>query len=156
MSEHGLRGGTESDRRLILEKHHQYLVANAEFDWPTLRDELWSAAPDTVFFNLNGHTYRGRDHWIRLWQFYKGQLQSGFWEPYEIGGIVTGELATVWCHRRTKAAWVGGNPRPDGKAHEDRAFISRSTMVFHKEDGDWRVVHVHFSEHADGPRPGGV
>ena len=24
--------------------------------------------------------------------------------------------------------------------------MSRSTMVFHKENGEWRVVHVHFSE----------
>jgi hypothetical protein len=29
-------------------------------------------------------------------------------------------------------------------------------MVFRKEDGDWRVVHVHFSEAATTPRPGGV
>ena len=34
--------------------------------------------------------------------------------------------------------------------------ITRSTMVFRKEDGDWRVVHVHFSEAATTPRPGGV
>jgi hypothetical protein len=29
-------------------------------------------------------------------------------------------------------------------------------MVFRKEDADWRVVHVHFSEAAATPRPGGV
>jgi hypothetical protein len=29
-------------------------------------------------------------------------------------------------------------------------------MVFRKEDEDWRVVHVHFSEAATTPRPGGI
>ena len=156
MSENAVRGGTESDRRIVLDKHQKYLEANAVFDWVTLRDQLWSASSDTVFFNLNGHTYRGRDHWIKLWQFYKDQLTSGFWTPYDIGGVVTDDMATIWCHRKTKAAWVGSDPRPDGKAHDDRAFISRSTMVFQKEGDDWRVVHVHFSEHADTQRPGGI
>ena len=35
-------------------------------------------------------------------------------------------------------------------------FMSRSTIVFHKEDGRWRVVHAHFSEGGIGARPGGV
>jgi ketosteroid isomerase-like protein len=29
-------------------------------------------------------------------------------------------------------------------------------MVFRKENGDWRVVHTHFSESSAGERPGGV
>jgi hypothetical protein len=29
-------------------------------------------------------------------------------------------------------------------------------MVFHKEKGDWRVVHAHFSQAGSGERPGGV
>ncbi|MEA2944511.1 MAG: hypothetical protein QOD09_5040 [Bradyrhizobium sp.] len=156
LSEPVLRGGSASDRQIILQKHQKYLVANAEFDWVTLHDQLWSASPDSVFFNLNGHTYRGRDQWVRLWKFYKDQLTSGYWTPYDIGGVVTDDMATVWCHRKTKVAWVGSTPRPDGKAHEDRSMISRSTMVFQKEAGDWRVVHVHFSEHTDTPRPGGI
>ena len=35
-------------------------------------------------------------------------------------------------------------------------FISRSTMVFRKENGDWRVVHAHFSPASAAARPGGV
>jgi hypothetical protein len=29
-------------------------------------------------------------------------------------------------------------------------------MVFRKEEGDWHVVHVHFSPASEAPRPGGV
>ena len=43
--------------------------------------------------------------------------------------------------------WLGANPAE---------FITRSTMVFRKEAGEWRVVHVHFSEASSGERPGGV
>lgn len=156
MVESGFLGGSESDRKVVLDKHQKYLEANAEFDWITLRDQLWSAADEGVFFNLNGHTYRGREQWVRLWQFYKDQLTSGFWTPYDFGGVIADDLATVWCHRKTVVAWSGNDPRPDGKAHTDREFISRSTMVFRKESGDWRVIHVHFSEHAETARPGGI
>ena len=26
--------------------------------------------PTNVFFNMNGHTYVGLEHWTRLWQYY--------------------------------------------------------------------------------------
>ena len=40
--------------------------------------------------------------------------------------------------------------------YQGQTFISRSTMVFHKENGAWRVVHAHFSVGDFGERPGGV
>lgn len=148
-------GGSESDRKKVLEKHHEYLEANSKFDWETLRDRIWSPLPEAVFFNLNGHTYQGRDHWVKLWQYYLNHLTTGEWIPYDIGGTVGEDLAVVWCHRKTKMKWVGTDPRP-GDRHQDRNFISRSTMVFRKEAGEWRVVHVHFSEASEGERPGGI
>jgi ketosteroid isomerase-like protein len=45
---------------------------------------------------------------------------------------------------------------PPAARRDGSDFMSRSTMVFRKEDGDWRVVHVHFSEASTAPRPGGV
>ncbi|HEY3848466.1 MAG TPA: hypothetical protein VGL95_15270, partial [Acetobacteraceae bacterium] len=66
-----LVGGSPADQQRLLERLHEYLDLNARFDWTGLQD-LWSAAPEAVFFNLNGHTYKGREHWTRLWQFYQG------------------------------------------------------------------------------------
>ena len=57
-----LVGGTEADRSRVLERVHEYLEANASFDWGQLQD-IWSGAPEAVFFNLNGHTYKGREQW---------------------------------------------------------------------------------------------
>src|SRR5215469_9940048 len=59
-----LVGGSEADRSRVLERVHEYLEANASFDWGRLQD-IWSGAPEAVFFNLNGHTYKGREHWTR-------------------------------------------------------------------------------------------
>jgi ketosteroid isomerase-like protein len=149
-----LVGGSAADRRRVLERMDEYLDINARFDWVKLQD-MWSAAPEAVFFNLNGHTYKGREHWTRLWQFYQGNVASRYWTPFDVGGVVSDDLAVVWCERHTKSEWVGNEPPPAARRYGTE-FISRSTMVFRKEEGDWRVVHVHFSEASTAPRPGGV
>ncbi len=149
-----LIGGTEDDRRRVLERMHEYHDANARFDWRTLQD-VWSGSPEAVFFNLNGHTYRGREHWTRLWQFYEPNVRGGYWTPSDVGGVVSAELAIVWCERQTRSDWVGQGPPPAARRY-GVDFVSRSTMVFRKENGDWRVVHVHFSEASTAPRPGGI
>ena len=149
-----LVGGSPEDRRRLLEQMDEYLDANARFDWVKLQD-IWSSAPEAVFFNLNGHTYQGREHWTQLWQFYQNNVKSSYWTPFDVGGVVNGDLAIVWCERHTKSEWVGQGPPPAARRY-GLEFISRSTMVFRKEAGDWRVVHVHFSEASTAPRPGGV
>ncbi len=153
MDETQLVGGTAEDRARLLERMDEYLDANGRFDWEQLQD-IWSGAPEAVFFNLNGHTYKGRAHWTRLWQYYKDNVASGYWTPFEVGGVVNGDLAVIWCERQTRSEWVGNDPIPSRPYGKD--FVSRSTMVFRKEDGDWRVVHVHFSPASEAPRPGGV
>jgi ketosteroid isomerase-like protein len=155
MSETSLVGGSKADRERILQLHEDYIDANTRFDWQKL-EPIWSAAPEALFFNLNGHTYQGRDHWIRLWRFYGQNVQSSYWTPFDTGGVVSDDMAVVWCHRRTKRNWTGKEPPPRDIHYGGDEFITRSTMVFRKEDGDWRVVHTHFSEASAGPRPGGV
>ena len=149
-----LSGGSAADRTAILMKFQAYLVANSDMDWESLQ-EIWSADPKAVFFNLNGNTYTGREHWTRLWQYYKPRVTNGVWEPFDLGGVVTGDMAVVWCHRRTWYKWVSDGPMDAGRRPE-RNSTSRSTMVFRKEQDDWRVVHVHFSTASEDPRPGGI
>jgi len=65
-------------------------------------------------------------------------------------------MAVIWCHRETRRQWVGKDQPPRDIHYAGERFITRSTMVFHREGGDWRVVHAHFSEADSGPRPGGI
>ncbi len=155
MTEAKLTGGSAEDRAAILALHERYIDVNARFDWENLQP-IFSAEPDAVFFNLNGHTYNGREHWTRLWKFYGANVQSSYWTPYDIGGTVNGDLAVVWCHRKTRRQWTGSEPPPRDLHYDNSEFVSRSTMVFRKEGGQWRVVHAHFSPADAGPRPGGV
>lgn len=46
-----LVGGSEADRLRVLDRVHEYLEANASFDWGQLQD-IWSSAPEAVFFNF--------------------------------------------------------------------------------------------------------
>lgn len=147
-------GGSETDRARILAAHQAYLDANAAFDDKALRP-IWSADPTNVFFNMNGHTYVGLEHWSRLWRYYSQNLETGQWEPFDMKVIVRGDMAVVTCHRRTKTRWKGA-PGERPVWHVDKSFISRSTMVLLRQDGHWKTVHVHFSEARDTPRPGNV
>jgi ketosteroid isomerase-like protein len=153
MSAVRLNGGSAADQKRILERLDEYLVANANFDSAAVQ-HIWSGAADAVFFNLNGHTYHGREHWARLWQYYRDKVESSYWTPFDIGGVVGADLAVVWCHRHTRSEWQSGDPMPSRPYGTD--FVSRATMVFRKEDGDWRVVHAHFSPASNAPRPGGI
>src|SRR5260370_1384963 len=113
MPEANLVGGSERDREQILQLHADYIDANARFDWRKL-EPIWSPAPEAVFFNLNGHTYKGREHWVRLWKFYGQNLQSSYWTPVDLGGVLSDAIARAWCHRRTKRHWTGAATRRIG------------------------------------------
>jgi len=147
-------GGSEADRRRVLELQQAYLEANASFDWGAL-DKIWSHRPDSVFFNMNGHTYVGLAHWTELWKYYRERIDTGLWVPYDMKVVIRGDMAVATCHRRTQRKWKGSEAeRPP--EHVDKSFVSRSTMVMVREDGDWKTIHVHFSEASPGARPGGI
>jgi ketosteroid isomerase-like protein len=138
-----------------MQLHEDYIDANARFDWQKLTP-IWSSAPEATFFNLNGHTYNGREHWVRLWKYYVQHVKSSYWRPFDIGGFVGGDMAVVWCHRKTQRNWTGTDKPPEDIHYAGDEFTSRSTLVFRKENGEWSVVHAHFSEARKGDRPGGV
>ncbi len=154
-SEARISGGSDADRKALLALHERYLVANGTFDWPAIKP-LWSEAPHATFFNLNGHTYNGAAHWSRLWAFYGKNVKGSYWTPYDVGGEIGGDMAVIWCHRRCRREWTGTGKPPRDLHYQGQEFMSRSTLVFHREDGQWRVVHAHFSEGGVGERPGGV
>src|SRR5436305_14661237 len=149
MDENQLVGGSANDRLRLLERLHEYLEVNARFDWEKLPD-LWSSAPEGLFFNLNGHTYKGREQWTRLWQFYQQNVASSYWTPFDIGGVVSDDLAVVWCHRHTRSDWPG-NEAPVGPLPYWAEPIIPPRMDIRKYESHSGVVHGHFCE--DGIKP---
>jgi len=156
MSDAKIVGGSTADRKELLALHEQYLVANGKFDWPAI-EPIWSKAQHATFFNLNGHTYNGAAHWSRLWAFYGKNVKGSYWTPFDIAGEIKGDMAVIWCHRDTQRNWVGTTAQPPRDLnYQGQQFLSRSTIVFHREDGAWKVVHAHFSVGDSGERPGGI
>ena len=142
MTDANLVGGSADDRRRLLQLHADYIDVNARFDWAGL-EPIWSAAQEATFFNLNGHTYRGRDHWIRLWKFYGQNVRSSYWTPYDIGGVVSDSQAVIWCHRSTRRTWTGAEPPPADLHYDGTTFV---TPLDHGVPQGGRRV-------ARGPRP---
>src|SRR6186713_356918 len=94
MDEAKLTGGSEDDRKEILRLHEKYIDVNTRFDWEGLTP-IYSPSPEATYFNLNGHTYNTREHWLRLWKFYGQNVASTYWTPFDIGGAVTGDRGVV-------------------------------------------------------------
>lgn len=148
--------GSEADRKRVAEQQQNYLEANATFDWERLKT-VFSREDYATYFNLNGHTYEGRAHWIELWKFYKTRVETGYWPPYDLKGAISGNLATIWCFRKTHNKWIGSEPLPNSGGRTSADNVTRSTMVFEKKDGDWMCIHVHFSDSKIGEtRPGDI
>jgi ketosteroid isomerase-like protein len=146
-------GGTAADRARLLEVHQMYLAANG-WDTTTLR-KIWSDNPTSMFFNLNGHTYVGLEHWLRLWDFYGPRMKTvAPWVSFDMKVIIRGDMAVISCHRTSQVKWEG-ETAPE-KGWMEKELRSRSTEVFVKERGDWKLVHAHFSVAGDGERPGGI
>src|SRR5260370_21301818 len=116
MLEVNVVGGSERDRGQILKLHADYIDANARFDWGKL-EPIWSPAPEAVFFNLNGHTYKGREHWVRPWKFYGQNVQASYWTPFDLRVVVSDHIAVIWCHRRTKRPSTAPPPPPHHLPH---------------------------------------
>src|SRR2546422_5186170 len=109
-------GGSATDRARILEVHQAYLDANSTFDWKALKP-IWSDDPTNVFFNMNGHTYVGLEHWSRLWQYYAQHKEGGWREPFDVKVILRGDMAVGTVHRKTASSWAAETCKPDAQHH---------------------------------------
>jgi hypothetical protein len=146
-------GGSEVERRRLLELHQIYLDANAKLDTELL-STVWRDDPSAVYFNLNGHTYVGLNQWKRLWRHYKTQFETVEpWVPTHVKVLIRGDMAVITCERTCRLRWIGDEPPA---SFSDKPLPSRSTQVYVRENGDWRVVHAHFSPANEGPRPGSI
>jgi len=145
------RGGTEADRNALMKLYYQYWLANDVFDGSELR-KIWSADPESVFFNTNGHAYYGIDDWLKIWDHYRARMRLA--KPGGTGAIkitISGDMALITDdHVGRFWNWIEEKNRP---AFLIQRPYCRVTMVNMREKGEWKTIHVHFSMGRDGPRP---
>lgn len=141
------------ERSELLERHAAYLTANNSSSDSSLLRRVWDADPANLYFNMGGHTYRGVEHWAKLWDYYATRVVAPIgYTSYDQRVQMQGDVAWVTCHRYGYSRWVGPEPRrqPDGPR------LSRSTEILIRRPDGWRTVHVHFSAASLLPRPGGI
>jgi ketosteroid isomerase-like protein len=147
-------GGNEADRRRLIALHEEWLAANNTLDTAAAR-RLMSTDPTAVFFNINGHTYTGVDHWCRLWDYYRTQFETVEpWRAFDVKVIVRGDMAVITALRRARLRQIGRD-QPSSFVR-DQPLVFRGTIVFVREGDDWKMIHGHFAHTSDGLRPGGI
>jgi len=103
-----------------------------------IADQIWSSAPEVTFIHP-----RGEEHGLPQIEadFYHNLMGSTFSErklvAKEIAVHVYGD--TAW----SEFEWdFYAKVRKDGSAFHSQG---RETQFYHKENGQWRIVHVHYS-----------
>jgi ketosteroid isomerase-like protein len=150
-------GGTEQDRNDIMAVYEQYRVANQTGDWEKLSN-VFSPSPEARFWNLNGYTYNGRDHWIRMWQYLRQHLNAGPGHSFDVHGRISGDIAAVYLLRRSSLTSLTNHRDATNWPILGKEYTSRATMIFSREPEGWRIIHAHFSNgnDNDSERPGGI
>jgi hypothetical protein len=142
-------GGSQREREDVLLAYHVFMLANDHLDYELLKT-VWDANPDNLYFNTNQYTYEGLADWENIWDYYRSRFKfEKSYFPGRIHVVIRGEMACVEADGILRfKSWVG----PAGEApHNPPAY--RATKVLVLKDGEWRVVHSHFSVEGEGIRP---
>ena len=120
------------------ELNEQYQLALDEFlkGNPEPGKQLWSHREDVSLANPYGPPVRGWDEVAKTTEHASSLCSDGEFVGFEIvAKYVTPELAYVVQIERAEAK-VGGR-------EEITPYAVRSTMIFRRENGEWKVVHRH-------------
>jgi ketosteroid isomerase-like protein len=138
-----------TDEARVLELHHEFVAANQAIDVDWLRAHMVPGADALTWFNLNKSDYIGVDHICRLWEFLDAAAAGAEQHCRSVDPHVhvDGDVAWVDSHIELEADFgVMGNVSQS----------SRSTEIWQRRDGDWKMAHFHCSEHEPGGWEGGV
>ncbi len=106
---------------------------------PKLADEIWSPASAVSFIHPAGHEH----NLAEIKQHVYTQLMG---QTFSERKLSPREIAV---HAYSDTAWVefywdfAAKLRSNGSAVESHG---RESQIYHREQGRWRLVHVHYSE----------
>ncbi|GFG73191.1 YybH family protein [Mycobacterium botniense] len=145
---------TDTDTRLdgdvaqIMRLHREFVEANGPLDSSYLRRRVTATPGELVWYNLNGSVYRGQDHIAELWDALASNMS---------GPASTTELRDEHVEVVGDVAWVTylNHYRSDFGDLGSCDCDMRATEIWRRRDGEWRLVHAHFSTHVPN-QMGGV
>ncbi|WP_051791172.1 YybH family protein [Amycolatopsis jejuensis] len=153
--------GPAEDVEAIRVAHRDWWAANHTQEIPRCSRNF---APDTLMFNLNGHTYYGLDEMIKAWEFYVGAIDVDVVDLWDYRIFVSGDLAYITCEGvfpTKKSAEEGWGASNLDIGEQDVAPVRfRETSIARRDDGNgnpvWKIWHFHCSPAApaDEERPG--
>jgi len=103
--------------------------------------DRWSTADDVTLFGAWGPIEQGRDRLEQTFNWVSSRFGPTGDCRQDLSSVhVSGDLAVTIGMERGPATVDGGEPRE---------MVIRTTHVYRREDGEWRLVH----RHADFPPP---
>src|SRR5207244_7884458 len=102
--------------------HEEWLAANSRLDTAAAR-RLISSDPTAVFYNINGHSYTGVEHWCRLWDYYRTQFETVEpWTPFDVKISIRADMAVITAMRTARLRQIG--------ADAPSSFVTGEPLVF--------------------------
>lgn len=155
--------GPADDVEAVRRAHRDWWAANHTQEIPRCARNF---APQTLMFNLNGHTYYGLDEMIKAWEFYVGAIDVDMVQLWDYRIHVDGDLAVITCEgvfptkQSTEDGWGASNLEIGKQDDVPVGVRFRETSYARRDDGDgnpvWKIWHFHCSPcaPADEARPG--
>lgn len=132
-----------SDHDTILELHRQFSKANTREDVVWLEANTWS---DVTWYNRNKSNFMSQAAILDLWR----RLHEARPDKTKDAPLRTfNEIVTI----AGDAAWVVYMIEVEydfGELQAKRRYVARSTEIWHRKDGSWKLAHFHCSEHQPG------
>ena len=136
---------TRTDEEVIRELHDGFVAANRTGETEFLRAYMVQGPDELLWYNLNSSNYHGLDHICELWDFLRALIQSSTGsavvEPRDEQVTVIGDAAVV-----TYLLHFEADLGSLGNLNQE----ARSTEVWQRIDGTWKMIHFHCSNYVPG------
>ena len=134
---------TKRDEDAIWDLHRRFAAANEVADSQFLRDHMVPGADTLRWYNLNQSNYIGVDHIVALWDMLREAMagKRGLVRMWDERVTIVGDvgLVTYLLHLEADFGSLG-------------KFVldARTTEVWQRMSGGWKMIHFHCSSYVPG------
>lgn len=134
-----------TDYDTIKSLHQGFVDANKVGETAFLRAHMAPGPDALLWYNLNSSNYIGVEHICELWDFLRAIVESSgksaVCDPYDEAITILGDtaLVTYLLHFEADLGALGNLNQE-----------ARSTEVWNRIDGEWKMIHFHCSNYVPG------